>query len=166
MCKFIAISLAWLLAEFVYEVLRALCFAAAKEESREVDSEGHLRGSLRDPRRNHLCGVPGTARGGGREPCSVLVNHFLPRFKRHDLTWVVRLLQVDFLHEKGYLQVEHKETYIDEVGERPPRAAGSRSGKAIGWSIAVLGFLTQLALGRGPSASALCLGLQEALEAL
>ncbi|CAE7243510.1 unnamed protein product [Symbiodinium pilosum] len=39
---------------------------------------------------------------------------------------------VDFLHEKGYLQVEHKETYIDE---------------AIGWSIAVLGFLTQLALG-------------------
>ncbi|CAE6921411.1 unnamed protein product [Symbiodinium natans] len=39
---------------------------------------------------------------------------------------------VDFLHEKGYLQTEHKETYIDE---------------AIGWSIAVLGFLTQLALG-------------------
>mmetsp|Transcript_39800 Transcript_39800/g.92093 ORF Transcript_39800/g.92093 Transcript_39800/m.92093 type:complete len:333 (-) Transcript_39800:40-1038(-) len=39
---------------------------------------------------------------------------------------------VDFLHEKGYLQVEHKDTYIDE---------------AIGWSIAALGFLTQLALG-------------------
>ncbi|CAJ1339500.1 unnamed protein product [Effrenium voratum] len=39
---------------------------------------------------------------------------------------------VDFLHEKGYLEVEHKDTYIDE---------------AIGWSIAALGFLTQLACG-------------------
>ena len=26
------------------------------------------------------------------------------------------LVQVDFLHEKGYLQTEHKETYIDEAG--------------------------------------------------
>ena len=34
----------------------------------------------------------------------------------------MRSVQVDFLHEKGYLQVEHKETYIDEAGESPPQA--------------------------------------------
>ncbi|CAK9050783.1 unnamed protein product [Durusdinium trenchii] len=39
---------------------------------------------------------------------------------------------VDFLREKGFLVVDHRETYIDE---------------AIGWSIAVLGFLMQLAMG-------------------
>jgi len=39
---------------------------------------------------------------------------------------------VDFLHEKGFLVAEHRDTYMDE---------------AIGWSIAALGFMTQLAMG-------------------
>eukprot|EP00441_Pelagodinium_beii_P016374 CAMPEP_0197660464 /NCGR_PEP_ID=MMETSP1338-20131121/50860_1 /TAXON_ID=43686 ORGANISM="Pelagodinium beii, Strain RCC1491" /NCGR_SAMPLE_ID=MMETSP1338 /ASSEMBLY_ACC=CAM_ASM_000754 /LENGTH=340 /DNA_ID=CAMNT_0043237815 /DNA_START=42 /DNA_END=1061 /DNA_ORIENTATION=+ len=39
---------------------------------------------------------------------------------------------VDFLHEQGYLKEESKNTNIDEV---------------IGWSVAALGFLTQLACG-------------------
>lgn len=39
---------------------------------------------------------------------------------------------VDFLHERGYLREEHRNSYIDE---------------AIGWAVAALGFLTQMAFG-------------------
>ncbi|CAJ1401481.1 unnamed protein product [Effrenium voratum] len=73
--------------------------------------------------------LPGEAVSGGDE----LLPHLIGLSDKRGWHFQARVgIQVDFLHEKGYLEVEHKDTYIDE---------------AIGWSIAALGFLTQLACG-------------------
>ena len=57
----------------------------------------------------------------------------------------VKSFQVDFLHEKGFLAAEHKDTYMDEACES---LCLCLSREAIGWSIAALGFMTQLAMGQ------------------